>query len=347
VSDARKLGRSANQAAQSVGLNERRVAKCFAAPEAGPRLLFFTGGTALRETSRHLKAFTHNSIHITTPFDSGGSSAELRRCFRMLGVGDLRNRMMALADESELGSPEIFALFSHRLPTDLDPIELRATLRALLDAPSGLLGVVPAPLRTIVRDHFNEFVRQMPEDFDLRGASMGNLLLAGTYLSSSRDIDAVVLLFERLVLVRGLVLPVVDADLELAAELDDGTILLGQHLLTGKEVPPLSRPITRLWLALSLDDHSRAEISASNRVIKLIEGAELICFPMGSFFSSLIATLYRLEWALPLLEHPVLRSSSQAPELIPNALVTRLAVAWRFCCVCFEKMRGLSKPRRS
>jgi CofD-related protein of GAK system len=199
--------------------------------------------------------------------------------------------MMALADESELGSPEIFALFSHRLPTDLDPIELRATLRALLDAPSGLLGVVPAPLRTIVREHFNEFVRQMPEDFDLRGASMGNLLLAGTYLSSSRDIDAVVLLFERLVLVRGLVLPVVDADLELAAELDDGTILLGQHLLTGKEVPPLSRPITRLWLARSLDDHSRAEISASNRVIKLIEGAELICFPMGSFFSSLIATL--------------------------------------------------------
>ena len=56
-----------------------RIARCRRAPELGPRVLFFSGGTALRDTSRKLVGYTHNSIHLITPFDSGGSSAHLRR----------------------------------------------------------------------------------------------------------------------------------------------------------------------------------------------------------------------------------------------------------------------------
>ena len=55
-----------------------RVARCRRAPELGPRILFFTGGSALRDLSIVLKRYTHNSIHLVTPFDSGGSSAALR-----------------------------------------------------------------------------------------------------------------------------------------------------------------------------------------------------------------------------------------------------------------------------
>ena len=44
-----------------------------------PRILFFSGGTALRETSRKLVRHTRNSIHLVTPFDSGGSSAVIRQ----------------------------------------------------------------------------------------------------------------------------------------------------------------------------------------------------------------------------------------------------------------------------
>ncbi|MGE4294032.1 MAG: 2-phospho-L-lactate transferase CofD family protein, partial [Desulfovibrio sp.] len=69
-------------------------------PALGPRVLFFSGGTALRDTSAELVRYTHNSVHIITPFDSGGSSAILRKAFDMPAVGDIRNRLMALADTS-------------------------------------------------------------------------------------------------------------------------------------------------------------------------------------------------------------------------------------------------------
>ena len=52
-----------------------RVALFRRAPELGPRLLFFSGGSALRELAEILVEYTHNSIHCITPFDSGGSSA--------------------------------------------------------------------------------------------------------------------------------------------------------------------------------------------------------------------------------------------------------------------------------
>ena len=51
-----------------------RVERCARLPELGPKVLFFSGGTALRDVSRRLKRYTHNSIHLITPFDSGGSS---------------------------------------------------------------------------------------------------------------------------------------------------------------------------------------------------------------------------------------------------------------------------------
>src|SRR5690606_4221563 len=58
-----------------------RLARYARAPEIGPTVLFFSGGTALRKTSRVLTEFTHNSVHLITPFDSGGSSAKLRDAF--------------------------------------------------------------------------------------------------------------------------------------------------------------------------------------------------------------------------------------------------------------------------
>src|SRR5690606_24138834 len=83
-----------------------RVGRAERAPELGPRIVFFSGGSALRPLSRALKRYTHNSSHLITPFDSGGSSAEIRRAFNMLSLGDLRNRLVALAEESVRGNPD-------------------------------------------------------------------------------------------------------------------------------------------------------------------------------------------------------------------------------------------------
>ncbi|GAB7081823.1 GAK system CofD-like protein [Megalodesulfovibrio paquesii] len=275
-----------------------KVARYRTAPHLGPRLLFFTGGTALKTLSQELLSYTHNSIHIITPFDSGGSSAEIRKHFNMLGVGDLRNRLMALADRSLQGNPQIFDLFAYRLPKDAEPADLRERLRKLIDGKDPLITRIHDPMRKLIRSHLRFFSERMPDNFELRGASIGNLILTGGYFNYNRHIDPVIYLFSKLVEARGIVRPVINMDLHLAAELADGSVIPGQHNITGKEATPLASPIKRLFLTRERDPREdgapceEAEPPVVRRKVSdLIKTAEIICYPMGSFYSSVIANL--------------------------------------------------------
>jgi CofD-related protein of GAK system len=271
--------------------DELRVMRSQRAPEFGPRIVFLSGGTALRPVSRALKQFTHNSVHLITAFDSGGSSAQLRHAFSMPAIGDLRNRIVALADESVRGNPQIYRLFGYRLPASPSPVPLRAELDALVSGQHPLVREIVEPMRRIVQTHLRFFIERMPSDFDLRGANIGNLLLAGGFLSHSRDLESVLFLFSKLLEVRGVVRPIVDDDLHLCAELEDGTRVIGQHRLTGKEVDPIRSPVQRLSLVRSLDDPAPASAKIGEKVQQHIEAADLICYPMGSFYSSVVANL--------------------------------------------------------
>ncbi|NVB42461.1 GAK system CofD-like protein [Pseudenhygromyxa sp. WMMC2535] len=268
-----------------------RLARYLRAPELGPTVLFFSGGSALRKTSRALTEFTHNSIHLITPFDSGGSSAKLRDAFPMISVGDLRNRLMALADTALRGNPEVYRLFDTRFPHDASQHDLRHRLADMAAGHDPMVSAVPQPLRKLIRNHLGYFIEHMPLTFDLRGASVGNLILAGGYLNNRRDIDAVIFLFSKLVAVRGVVRPVVDSNLHLSAELEDGTVVVGQHLITGRETP-LSAPIRELRLTETVAAPEQlAEVEIDDRTGQLIDQAELICFPVGSFWTSVMACL--------------------------------------------------------
>lgn len=268
-----------------------RLALYRRAPELGPKILFFSGGSALREASRRLIEYTRNSIHLITPFDSGGSSAQLREAFHMLAVGDLRNRLMALADRSFQGNPEVFELFAYRFPHDASQAELRRALSRMVAGQDPSIRAIPDPLRRLVRNHLGFFADAMPREFDLGGANIGNLILAGGFLNQSRHIDPVIYLFSRLVNVRGVVRPVANEYLHLAAELANGETLVGQHRITGKEELPLASPIRRLFLTRRRRDPVAFDLAAREKVLKRIAEADLICFPIGSFYSSLIANL--------------------------------------------------------
>jgi len=261
------------------------------APELGPKILFFSGGSALNPISRFLTDYTHNTIHLITPFDSGGSSAKLRQAFHMPAVGDLRNRLMALADKSMTGNPDIIRLFSYRLPTDQEGPGLVASLRRMIEGEDEMVAAIPDPLRKIVRTHLGFFCDQMPPTFDLRGASIGNLVLAGGYLNNGRHLDPVVYIFSKLAEVRGTVKTIINSDLQLATELEDGQLLVGQHLITGREAPPLVSPIKKVFLT----DHGSCPTPVRpvirQKTVDLITSADLICYSIGSFYSSLIANL--------------------------------------------------------
>ncbi|MGD8281928.1 MAG: GAK system CofD-like protein [Gemmatimonadota bacterium] len=268
-----------------------RLARFRQAPELGARVVFFSGGSALRGLSRCLVEYTHRSRHLVTPFDSGGSSAHLRRAFRMPAVGDLRNRLMALADHSVLGNPEIYELFAFRFPTDALGQELRSRLSAMVRGVDPQVEAIPEPMRSIITSHLGSFQEAMPKSFDLAGAAIGNLVLAGGYLEQGRKLDSVLYLFSQLVEARGVVRPVVDRNLHLVAHLEDGRTIVGQHLMTGKEVPPLESPIVRLHLSRSQSEPVEYRPPIAKAVEDMIRTADLICYPMGSFYTSLIATL--------------------------------------------------------
>ncbi|TXS95773.1 GAK system CofD-like protein [Parahaliea maris] len=268
-----------------------RISRFRKIPELGPRLLFFSGGSALNGLSRLLKDYTHNSVHLVTPFDSGGSSAQLRQAFDMPAIGDIRSRLMALADESVLGNPEVYQLFNFRLPCDATRKTLRRTLREMVSGRSELVADIPNPMRQLICHQLGHFSDQMPRGFELRGASIGNLILAGGYLRNRRDLDLTIFLYSKLVSVRGTVRPIVNESLNLGATLADGSEVIGQHLLTGKEVAPLTAPIEDVFLCRSAEQPEPLDVPLEKKVRKLIGSADLICYPPGSFFSSLHANL--------------------------------------------------------
>jgi CofD-related protein of GAK system len=260
-------------------------------PELGPRLLFFSGGSALNGLSRILKNYTHNSIHLVSPFDSGGSSAKLRDAFNMPAIGDLRSRLIALADETVMGHPEIYQLFSYRLPHDKSQLELKARLNNIISGKDPLVEDIANPMRQLICNHLGYFVEIMQQDFDLRGASIGNLIITGGYINNHKELEPILFLFSKLVNVLGIVRTITNDDYHLVADLENGQQIIGQHLMTGKEVPIITSPIKKLYLSKQLHNYEPATTRLRKRNRKLIEQADLICYPPGSFFSSLLANL--------------------------------------------------------
>ena len=271
--------------------NNVKLARYANAPELGPKLLFFSGGSALRHLSSILIKYTYNSIHLITPFDSGGSSASLRRAFNMLSIGDIRNRLMALADQTIHGNPCIFRLFTHRFSTNESQANLISVLQKMIAGKHCLVVHIPDPMRKIIRHHLLRFWELMPADFDLRGASVGNLILTAGFIENRRHPDQVIYIFSKLVEVRGVVRPVINENYHLAVELEDGRIIEGQKQITGKETEPIDTPVKRLFMIDREINGREITVAIRDKVKKLILSAELICYSMGSFYTSLIATL--------------------------------------------------------
>ena len=115
--------------------------------------------------------------------------------------------------------------------------------------------------------------------------------MAGGYLENDRDIDAVIRVLARMVRARGRVHPITDASFHLVASLTDGSEVRGQHRITGKECPPLASPVCELELVDGLEQATRVDIAASEKIRELILAADLICYPIGSFLSSVLCNL--------------------------------------------------------
>ena len=204
----------------------------------GPKIVAIGGGTGLSTLLRGLKEHTSNLTAVVTVADDGGSSGVLREELGIPPVGDIRNCIAALADVEPLMSD----LLQYRFP-------------------------VPGGVPSTAADGPG-----------LAGHAVGNLLLAAMTAIEGGDFEEGVRQINRILAVRGQVVPVTATPLTLHARTRVGEIVDGQSRIMRTPA------IERVWV--TPDD-----VVASDDALAAIAEAELIVLGPGSLFTSLLPSL--------------------------------------------------------
>lgn len=192
------------------------------------RIVTLGGGTGQATVLRGLRAYDCQLTAIVGVTDNGGHSGQLRHALRMPQVGDTRQCLGALVDDSMLWEP----LLQHRFTEGM-----------------------------------------------LAGASVGNVVLAAlsaTHGSLATAVEVV----SRAAQVTHRVLPVSDADTQIAAELSDGREVVGEWEIMQRS--PRS-DVRRLFLC-------PASV-ALPAVVEAIAAADVLLLCPGSFLTGTLAVL--------------------------------------------------------
>jgi len=212
----------------------------------GPRIVAIGGGTGLSALLRGLKEHTSNLTAVVTVADDGGSSGVLRTELGIPAVGDIRNCVVALAD----AEPLMGRLLQYRFPGD-GPASRD-------DGSPALAGAMPPA--------------------GLGGHAVGNLLLAALVQVQGGDFEMGVREMNRVLAVRGRVVPATGTAITLHARLDDGTEVAGQSRIAR------TNRVDRVWV-------EPADVRATEDAVHAIAEAEIIVIGPGSLFTSLLPAL--------------------------------------------------------
>ena len=210
----------------------------------GPKIVAVGGGTGLSALLRGLKEHTSNLTAVVTVADDGGSSGVLREALGIPPVGDIRNCIVALAD----AEPLMGELLQYRFPPDGE----------IATGASG------------TRDDAG------PDR--LAGHAVGNLLIAAMTAIEGGDFEEGVRQVNRVLAVRGSVLPVSPTPVTLHARLGDGSVIAGQSLIAR------TSGIDEVWI-------SPDGVRASADALRAIAEADAIVFGPGSLFTSILPAL--------------------------------------------------------
>jgi uncharacterized cofD-like protein len=206
----------------------------------GPRIVAIGGGTGLSTLLRGLKQHTSHLTAIVTVADDGGSSGALREELGIPPVGDIRNCIAALADAEPLMSE----LLGYRFPggTRND---------------GGLMDTVPG---------------------GLGGHPVGNLLLAAMTALEGGDFEEGVRRMNRVLAVRGQVVPASATPINLVARTRAGITVSGQSMI-------MRTPgIERVWI-------EPQDVSASVDAVTAIREADIVVLGPGSLYTSVLPVL--------------------------------------------------------
>lgn len=207
----------------------------------GANIVTIGGGTGLSTLLSGLKDYTRNITAVVAVTDEGGSSGRIRQEWGMLPPGDIRNCIVALAEND-------------------------SSLNSLLNF---------------------RFDRG-----ELKGHNLGNLILLAT-TEMMGDFQRAVEELNKLLAIRGRVLPVTTETVVLKGQTDDGECLSGEL-----QISENGYKLAKLWI-----EPSRAK--PLDAVLKAIEDADLIVLGPGSLFTSVLPNLLLRDVSLALKESSV------------------------------------------
>jgi uncharacterized cofD-like protein len=225
----------------------------------GPRIVAIGGGTGLSTLLRGLKEYTSNLTAVVTVADDGGSSGVLRSELGIPAVGDIRNCVVALADSERL----MGRLLQYRFPGSGPATNSRAEPDKTTAADAAALPV-DGPFAAA--------------EAGLGGHAVGNLLLAALVQLEQGDFEQGVREMNRVLAVRGSVVPATAAVLTMHARLLDGTEIEGQSRIAH------TTGIERVWVTPD-------EASPTEDALRAIAEADVIVLGPGSLYTSVLPAL--------------------------------------------------------
>lgn len=213
------------------------------------KMLFFSGGTALNNIYSVFKVFT-DSVYVLPISDNGGSSSVIMDVIGGPSIGDIRSRIIRLADDSTPEAKAVGKLLMYRLP--LDPIKSKSEWHLILEGDHTLWDDISESYKETIRAfliQFNtELLRQASrKPFTFSNGSVGNFFLTGTRIFFS-SLETSLFWFSRVVRIpaNSCVMPVINTNntMNIGVELENGILIRGQHDISHPNLPlMMSSPI--------------------------------------------------------------------------------------------------------
>lgn len=192
-----------------------------------PQIVTIGGGTGLSTLLAGLKSFTKNITAVVAVTDEGGSSGRLRQEWGVLPPGDIRNCIVALAENG---------------------------------------------------NSLNRLLNYRFDRGELKGHNLGNLILLAT-TEMVGDFQRAVEELNKMLAIRGQVLPVTTETVTLKGETRDGVHVSGELAISAN-----GSNLDKIWIEPS-------EAEPLEGVKTAIENADLIVLGPGSLFTSVLPNL--------------------------------------------------------
>jgi uncharacterized cofD-like protein len=252
------------------------------------QIVLFSGGTASNLLARSLEETGCEIVNVIAVFDNGGSSGALRRVKPMPAMGDIRNRLVALAPGGDNTRNAIRDLFNWRFSERKAESQLRQELQTFADALHPAMLAIPSVPKGEIMEAIGQAIYALPESFPLQDLSLGNLLLCGRTLKTGDFIEAIEWA-RRLLAVRSQVLPVTVESAHIGALCEGGYWVLGQWAITHESVG-LPGQVESIHLLEREDSYAfTVTAHASDPVMRCLNTADAFILGFGSFLTSILS----------------------------------------------------------